>query len=677
MSLIKQTALPLAFVIVVFFFTFACIAYFYSKDALVSQAEESLERDTKLIVEKLSFYDNTLRNNADRLSNAFFSMLEGELELNNAQTMSIGEYESPLLLLNATPLNLDFSYPDKFTQLTGGTATIFVRYKDDFLRATTSLRKTDGSRAIGTLLGKNHPGYERLMKGKKYTGRAHLFGRDYMTVYSPVQNATGDTIAILYIGFDFTEGLQTLYKHLTELRFGENGNVLVFNTKKGALFGEALVNGETKNQMLMDVKDADGKTIFNDMYKNRHGLISYNWMDKNTSSVREMIAAYTIFDTWNIMIIARGYVDELASASITLRNILVITGLLCSFIILALTVFTLKKGLMPLREISNMIKKISQGDLQINIDAKNTENNNNEIAALNSDIHHLLNNLNKLIKQISASANSVELSSGNLTEITNKSVKNVETQKAGADSLATAITEMVASSQEIANFTRDAAEETHAVSDMVIEGQGIVRSSAATAQNLSTTIEQTAQMIDHVDQDSKSISTVLDVIRGIAEQTNLLALNAAIEAARAGEQGRGFAVVADEVRTLAQRSHDSTHEIQSIIEKLQNASHEAVQTMKNGLEKSNHSVIEANRASDSLEEIGNSMTKLSNMTKEIANTTDNQKTVGEDINQSIVRISDIADETNEHSNLLSESIQELQQLSSTLLTEVSSFKVSN
>jgi len=210
---------------------------------------------------------------------------------------------------------------------------------------------------------------------------------------------------------------------------------------------------------------------------------------------------------------------------------------------------------------------------------------------------------------------------------------------------------------------------------MVHQGQEIVIRSASTAKTLSTTIEQTATMVDHVEQDTKSISTVLDVIRDIAEQTNLLALNAAIEAARAGEQGRGFAVVADEVRTLAQRSQNSTHEIQSIIEKLQNASKEAVTTMKQGLDKSNESVVEANRASESLDAIGGSMSKLSSMTSEIANTTDNQKTVGEDINQSVVRISDISYETNENSAQLLESIKELQNFSSDLQIEVNKFKI--
>jgi methyl-accepting chemotaxis protein len=675
MSLIKQIVFPLIIATLTFFILFACVAYYFSKEALVSQAEESLERDTNLIINKLLFYDETLKNNANRLSNAFFSMLDGELEIDPYRTITIGKYESPLLLLNSTPLNLDFTYPDEFTKLTGGTATIFVRYEDDFLRATTSLRKTNGDRAIGTLLGKTHPGYKKLIDGEKYVGRAHLFGHDYMTVYSPIQNYEGKTIAILYVGFNFTTGLKSLYSYLSNMRFGENGGVLILNTKEGQDFGRALVDYKLKDKILIGMKDTSGNPVFNEIINNRNGLIRYRWQEETIE--REMIASYMNFDAWNIMVVSKGYVDELTKASINIRNILILSGLLCSLILLGSTIYLLKRGLSPLRQISDTIKQISKGNLMLHLDTQADETTNNEIELLRFDINNLLENLNRLIKQISNASESVINSAGSLTDINHKNLHNVETQKRDADSLATAITEMVASSEEIANFSKHAANETQVVDNMIVEGQNIVSNSAKTTQSLSESIEQTSTMINRVDQDSKSISTVLDVIRDIAEQTNLLALNAAIEAARAGEQGRGFAVVADEVRTLAKRSHDSTHEIQSIIERLQSGTQEAVRTMQHGLERSNESVVESSKAANSLDEIGNSMSKLSSMTTEIANTTDNQKIVGEDINQSVVRISDIAYETNENSNLLNQSIHDLQQLSSLLKVEVSKFSISS
>ena len=674
MSLVKQTVLPMILVISLFFITFSIIAYQYSRNALIDQATESLSRDTTLIVEKLKFYDETLKINANRLSNAFFSMLDGQLELDNTLSMQVGKYYSPLLMFNSTPLNMDFTYPDKFTELTNGTATVFVRYEDDFLRITTSLRKEDGSRAIGTLLGKNHPGYKNLINGKKYIGRAHLFNRDYMTVYSPVTDQTGKTIAILYVGFDFTEGLTTLYDALEKMRFGKNGGVLMFNAKKGDNYGKVILHPTLKNTNIFDIKNASGEHIFKSIFNSGKNTAVYNWQENNES--RQKIIAFQPFQPWNITVATEGYVDELASESIKLRNILIISSLLGSIVVISLVIVTMRAGLRPIKSISNMIKEISKGNLQMEIVTNNDSNTNNEIEILNKDIKYLQENLSKLINQISTATDSVNHATQLIIDTADKSVSNVKTQQREADSLATAITEMVASSQEIANFTQGAAQETQAVDVMVNKGQEVVNNSVAAVENLAHTIGETSQIINGVDQDSSTISTVLDVIRGISEQTNLLALNAAIEAARAGEQGRGFAVVADEVRTLAQRSHDSTHEIQLIIEKLQHGSKNAVQKMQHGIECSNKSVAEVKNASDSLNSISSSMTKLASMTTEVANTTNNQRVVGEDINRNIVNISDIANETEMHSTQLYDSIKQLQELSATLRETVDIFKVS-
>jgi methyl-accepting chemotaxis protein len=677
MSLVKQTVIPLTFSILTFFIIFACTAYYYSKTALVSQSQQSLQRDTDLIIEKLHFYDETLRLDSERLSTAFFSMLEGEFVLEPGQTIPIGEYESPVLTLNNMPLNMNFDYPDKFTKLTGGTATVFARYQDDFLRVTTSLRKTDGSRAIGTLLGKSHPGYKKLMSGERYTGLAHLFGKDYMTIYSPVKDISGETIAILYIGFDFTEGLKTLNQYLEKIRFGDNGRVIIFSTKEKD-FGKTLVGEQFKGKVITELKDTEDHLIFKNMYQTKQGDLSYLWKTPDDSHARKMIASYKLFEPWDTMIVTNGYVDELASASTNIRNMLILSGIICSFILLFLIGNTLKRGLSPLNKISEALKRISNGDLQqLEMVHQQTEKTENELTLLNIDIDHLLTNLNKLVKQISESAKAVESTSVNLIEISDINAKSIDSQKSDTDSLATAITEMVASSREIANFSKAAADETNNVDNQVNEGQKIVGNSETTATNLSNTIEKTSSMIDMVDQDSKSISTVLDVISDIAEQTNLLALNAAIEAARAGEQGRGFAVVADEVRTLAQRSHNSTHEIKVIIEKLQNGTREAVTVMHAGLDQCNESVKEAHRASEALTTIGSSMSALSNMSMQIADTTKNQEDVGENVNQNIVRISDVVIETQGNTLLLNNSIHELQKLSSSLQDEVNKFKVAS
>ena len=330
LSLTHQILLPIAVVMMGGFIMFAFLAYSFSKQALLNQSSEALQRESKLVINELENYEQNLRDNALRLSNTFFSMLDGRIEVDSYNTVPVGVYASPVLTLNGRELNADFGYPDEFTRLTGGTATIFVRYNDDFLRISTSLRKKDGSRAFGTLLGTRHPGYGNLMKGEKYIGRAHLFGRDYMTVYSPVVDASGTTIAILYIGFDFTESLQTLYANLNTIRIGDSGGLKLIDTKTGQRLGH------DDNTNLLELTDSSGAAIYRQMVETRHGKLQSQSLEAEGAS-RDKSIAYETFTPWNMLVTAEGYVDEIAADSKTLQQLMITIGILFSLVFVSLS----------------------------------------------------------------------------------------------------------------------------------------------------------------------------------------------------------------------------------------------------------------------------------------------------------------------------------------------------
>ena len=227
----------------------------------------------------------------------------------------------------------------------------------------------------------------------------------------------------------------------------------------------------------------------------------------------------------------------------------------------------------------------------------------------------------------------------------------------------------------VAESAAEAARAADEASSASSNGQSVVNNTVQSIQNLAKNVEETSHVIRQLENDSNQVGVVLDVIKGIAEQTNLLALNAAIEAARAGEQGRGFAVVADEVRTLASRTQQSTEEIQKTIEQLQSAAHKAVEVMSTGTSQAEGSVSEANKAGDSLVVIAQTINRISAMNGQIASSTDDQQAVARQIVGFVDEINARTDETSNNSKQLASASTELAGLAKNLENIARQFRV--
>ena len=241
--------------------------------------------------------------------------------------------------------------------------------------------------------------------------------------------------------------------------------------------------------------------------------------------------------------------------------------------------------------------------------------------------------------------------------------------------LASAINEMAATAGEIARSASGAADAAGSADSEAQAGRKIVTDAVRAIHTLADKVNESNDLITQLESDSDRIGTVLDVIRGIAEQTNLLALNAAIEAARAGEQGRGFAVVADEVRTLASRTQESTQEIQSMIEELQERTKQAARTMQEGNEHAHTGVEEVSKAGDALQKIAGAVTTITEMNTQIATASEEQSAVAEEINRNVVSISDLADAAFEHAGGTLRTSEALHELSHELDEQVHRFKI--
>jgi methyl-accepting chemotaxis protein len=280
-----------------------------------------------------------------------------------------------------------------------------------------------------------------------------------------------------------------------------------------------------------------------------------------------------------------------------------------------------------------------------------------------------------LVKDITGSAGQLAAAAEELSAITEQSNEGVLRQQSEIEQVATAMNEMSATVTEVSRNASSAATAAADADERSKEGCEVVNTTVQTINNLASEVERTSEVIENLKEDSVSIGTVLDVIRDIAEQTNLLALNAAIEAARAGEQGRGFAVVADEVRTLASRTQQSTREINDMIERLQNGANQAVSVMEMGRAKAEESVQQAAKAGDALSAITGVVDSIKSMNMQIASAAEQQSATAEEINRNIVNISEVAQETASGSQQTASASDELARLASDLQGQVAQFKI--
>ncbi|PAU87345.1 hypothetical protein CK507_11615 [Pseudomonas sp. WN033] len=314
---------------------------------------------------------------------------------------------------------------------------------------------------------------------------------------------------------------------------------------------------------------------------------------------------------------------------------------------------------------------MAAGNLTVAVDYRGQD----ELGRVARAFNAMRERFHTMVSQLSTATSQLAAAAEETSAVNVQTSDGIRRQQSETEQVAAAMNEMTATVQDVARNAAGAAEAAHAADREAADGRQVLNRTIAVINTLATEVDRAAEVIRQLEQDSETIGSVLDVIRAIAEQTNLLALNAAIEAARAGEQGRGFAVVADEVRSLASRTQKSTTEIQGMIEKLQSGAANAVKVMQSGHQQAQEGVSQVALAGNSLESISLAVTSINDMNAQIASAAEQQSSVAEEINRNIVTVSRIGEQTSEGAQQTAATSEELAQLAAQLQGMVQQFRI--
>lgn len=576
-----------------------------------------------------------------------------------ANTQEIPKFQAGLMYLNDTN-----EIVDEIEKLTGSSATIFQLVDDKLLRISTTVKKKDGERAIGTYIPSDSPVYKTIMEGKVYSGKAYVVNDWYITAYKPLKNTDDEIIGAIYVGQIMISDV--VRKHVSETKIGP-GYFFLYTDEGSFLIHPTLTESDNLYEIVPLMKDADGMVEY--VYKGD-----------------EKIAFTKRIDSWGVHVaIAQKREDFVAGLDMKMLRNNLLVGTLVVVAGILVNILLVRSINQPLKELAEKAIKVGEGDYTIDFSSKVDD----AIGQLTNSLGVMVVKGKEMLEDIIKSSDSLSTASTELASISDEMVGNAESTTDIADDASNNAAQV----SDNMNTVSAAMEQSTVNLDMIASAseemgntiQEIAENSARarkTTEEAVVNAQQSHQSIEGLGEAAKAIGTITETITEISEQTNLLALNATIEAARAGEAGKGFAVVANEIKDLAHGTAEATGKIKEAINGIQSRTGQTVKEIETitkvitEVDEIVNSIVTAvEEQSITTNEIVNNVTQASQGITEINENVASSNQMTTDMSEGVGEVKQRSLEVKDRSQQLRTSADELSGLAGKLTELVAKFKI--
>jgi methyl-accepting chemotaxis protein len=667
----QQLILATIAALVLVFTVMTIIVQRKADSAAIAVAESNLEHEAKLMAGTLDSLFEAVKIRGETQSRFFIKYIGSTPELGQG-TAKAGEVDLPVVKLGNEVLNGNERVLAAFKALTGEEAAFLFIKEGKVYRLATLLKDKDGKPMHGVPIGDADPVAKALLAGQDYQGLAIRGGKYNFSTVKLLKDGEGKPWGAYSIRISLDGELKRIRDQFGGLVAGKTGYVYIVRPTDEKTIGEFVLHPKFQEKSIAEVDlPAAAKASVTEVVTRKSGMFRYSMADQSGVEREKIIFAATS-PAWGWTVATGSWLDEYLEESRALRNLVILTSIAAALILSVLIYLLVNSRLGGLRLLVQEVSKVSAGDLRAAVHDADPASRN-EVHAIAHAFNQMAEGMRNLVKGVASTSAQVGVAANALQDAARSAMDGSAQASQSASGIASSVEELSVSISHVADNANHAAHISEDAKAVTGSGREVVQRTMNELERVASDIKESAVLIQSLGERSKQISSVVGVIREIAEQTNLLALNAAIEAARAGEQGRGFAVVADEVRKLAERTAMSTQEISTTVSAILQETSGAVQRMQTVSANMSDSVGLAREAGDSLRTIDQRAQETVEVVHGIADSTREQSAASQEIARLVENIAQAAEGSSNRSVQNTERAQNLQRLAAELQSQLSRF----